>query len=98
MHHSCAGIVNCCEFSHRKIPGTGQHINRGEIIKSKIAEYSWEEDHRIQQDKTQILHTEENSIIRKLKETVFIKTAEQVISQPSIHVSTIWLPLLQDTK
>jgi hypothetical protein len=45
-----------------------------------------------------IVHKEENRTIRKPKGTVFIKTGEWVIRQPSIDTSTIRLPLLRDMK
>jgi hypothetical protein len=40
----------------------------GELFKSRIAEHSWDEDHRKQWNMTEIIHKEENRIIRKLKE------------------------------
>jgi hypothetical protein len=39
----------------------------GEISKSKITKYLWEEDYRIQWNKAQNIHKEEKRIIRKLK-------------------------------
>jgi hypothetical protein len=50
----------------------------GEISKSKTAEHVYE-DHRIQWNKAEIIHKEENRIIRKLKESVFIRTTEQAV-------------------
>jgi hypothetical protein len=61
---------------------------------SKIAEHSWIEDHCIQWDKEEIIHKRENMMTRELKELVFIKTTEHVTSQPSLDVSSIWLPPL----
>jgi hypothetical protein len=61
----------------------------GEITKSKIAEHSWDEDHRTQWDKTEILHKGES------RTTVLFKT-EWLNSEPGIDVITTWLPLLQD--
>lgn len=40
---------------------------------SKIAEYLWDEDHRIQWSKAQIIHKDKRRIIRKLKASVFIE-------------------------
>jgi hypothetical protein len=60
----------------------------------KTAEHSWDQDHRIEWNKAKTLHTEENRYIKKLNETVFIKTEEQVISQPRGDVSTIWHTML----
>jgi hypothetical protein len=50
------------------------------ISKSKIAEHSWDEDHKIQWNKAEIINKEEKRIIRKLKESVFIRTTEHAIS------------------
>ena len=62
-------------------------------------------EHRFQQDKASIINKEENSRIWKLKESAFIHCTDHVISQPSIDIIPIWLPitlynseLLSDTK
>jgi hypothetical protein len=44
----------------------------GKIAESKLAEYSWDKDHKVQWEETEILHKEEISTMRKLKEVVFI--------------------------
>jgi hypothetical protein len=67
------------------------NIKMGEMSESKTPEHSWDEDRRIQRNKTEIIYKEDNRIIRKLKESEFIKTGEQVISQPSIASSITWL-------
>ena len=67
----------------------------GKIDKSKIAEHSWEQKHRFQWDKASIISKEENSRIRKLKESVLIHCTHPVISQPSIDISPIWLPIIR---
>ena len=66
-----------------------------EIDKSKIAEHSWEQKHRFQCDKAGIISKEENSMIRKLKESTFIHYTDHVISQPRIDISLIWLPIIR---
>jgi hypothetical protein len=73
-------------------------IKMGEISKSKTAEYSWDEDYRIQWNKAEIIHKKENRITMKLKVLVSIRTAKQVISQSGLDVISIWLPLLWDKK
>ena len=60
------------------------------LKKSKI---TWEEKHRFQWDKANILSKVENSRIRKLKETAFIHCVDHVISQPSFDISPMWLPI-----
>jgi hypothetical protein len=48
----------------------------GEITKSKAGEHSWDEDHIIQQDKTEILHKVENRMSRKPKDIVLSITGK----------------------
>ena len=38
---------------------------------------------------------EENSRIRKLKESAFIHCTDHAISQPSICIRPIWLPIIR---
>jgi hypothetical protein len=44
----------------------------GKIAESELAEYSWDKNHNIQWDETEILHKEEISTMRKLKVVVSI--------------------------
>ena len=69
------------------------YIRNGEIDKSKIAEHSLEHKHGYQWDKASIIGKEKNSGIKKLKESAFNHCTDHVISQPSIDISPIWLPI-----
>jgi hypothetical protein len=40
----------------------------------------------------EIIH-KENRICRKLRESLLIGTVEQVMSQPSLDMGSMWLPL-----
>ena len=71
------------------------NTTNGEIDKSKLEEHSWGQKHRFQCDKASIISKEENSRIRKLKESAFIHCADHVISQPSSDISPIWLPIIR---
>ena len=71
------------------------NTTNGEIVKSKIAERSWEQKLRFQWDKTSIISKEENSRTGKLKESAFIHYTDHVISQPSIDINPIWLPIIK---
>jgi hypothetical protein len=42
-----------------------------------------------------LVHCKRTEIARKLKQSIFMRTAEQVISQPSRDVNSIWQPLLR---
>ena len=72
-----------------------RNTTNGEIDKSKIAEHSWEQKHRLQWDKASLIRKEENWKIRKLKESAFIHCTGHVISQPSIDISPIWLSIIR---
>ena len=71
------------------------NTTNGEIDKSKIAEHSREQKHKFQWDKASIISKEENSRVRKLKESAFIHCTDHVISQSSIDISPIWLPIFR---
>ena len=72
-----------------------RNTTNGEIDKCKIAEHSWEQKHRFQWGKANIISKEDNSRIRKLKESAFIRCTDYVINQPSIDISPIWLPIIR---
>ena len=77
---------------------TNEHkgnTTNGKIDKPKIAEHSWEHKHRFQWDKASIIDKEENSRITKLKESSFFHCTHHVISQISIDISPIWLPIIR---
>ena len=72
-----------------------RNTTSGEVDKSKTAEHSWVHKQRFQWKKASIISKEENSRIRKLKESAFIHCTDHVISQPSIDISLIWLPIIR---
>ena len=88
-------IRETCRPLQTRVKEHKQNITNGEIDKSKIAEHSWGQKHRFQWDKASIISKEGNSRIRKLKESAFIHCTDHVISQPSIDMSPIWLPLIR---
>ena len=87
LYCTCTGkyhfriLVSYIVNEHKRNP------TNGEIDKSKMAEHSWEKKHRFHWDKASILSTEENSRIKKLKESTFIHCTDHVISQPSTDIS-----------
>jgi len=72
-------------------PGTNGTQKMGGTSKSKIAESSWNGDHWIQWDKEEIFCKAGNGIALKLEEWIFIRTVEEIVNQPSLDVSSIWL-------
>lgn len=71
------------------------NINNGETDRSKIAEHVWEHYHQIDWDEAKILAKEENTTRRKLKEATYIALANQPISQASLEIKPIWMPILR---
>ena len=61
-----------------------RNTTNGEIDKFKIAEHLWEQKH-----KASIISKEENSRIRKLKESASIHCTDNLISQSIIEISHI---------
>jgi hypothetical protein len=53
----------------------------GETTRSKIAQHSWNENHRIQWDNAKIIHKERKRMTTKLTESVFIAATECEIDE-----------------
>ena len=103
--------MNCiykipCECERVYIGETGralqirvnEHKNlakKGLTEKSRIVEHAWNENHKIQWSNAKIVAKESNSIKRKLKEAAYIALTQDPISQPSIELKSIWIPLLR---
>ena len=88
-------VGETCRLLQTRVNEHKRNTTNGETDKSKIAEHSWEKKHIFQWDKESIISKIENSRIRKLKESAFIHCTDHVISQPSIDVSPIWLPIIK---
>ena len=80
-------IEATCWLLQTRVNEHKRNTANGEINKSKIAGHSWEQKHN------SIISKEENSRIRKLKESAFIHCTDHIISQPSIDISQIWLTI-----
>ena len=73
-------IGESCRPLQTRVNEHKRNTTNGEVDKSKIAEHSWEQKHRFQRDKASIISKEENSRIRKLKESAFIHCTDHLIS------------------
>ena len=82
-------IGETCRPLQTRVNEHKRNTTNGELDKSKIVEHSREQKHRFQWDKASIINKEENSRIRKFKESAFIHCTYHVISQPSIGISRI---------
>jgi hypothetical protein len=73
-----------------------QNFKEGLIEKSKLAQHAYEEDHKVMWDEARVLEVESNSRYRKYKESAHMACSTNPISQPSLDISPIWIPLISD--
>jgi predicted GIY-YIG superfamily endonuclease len=73
-----------------------QNLQQGLLEKSKLAQHAYEEDHRVGWDDARILDIENNSRYRKYKESAHMVCLTNAISQPSLDISPIWIPLISN--
>jgi hypothetical protein len=66
----------------------------GLLDKSKMAQHAYEEDHRVGWDEARFLEIESNSRYRKYKESDHMACLTNPISQPSLDISALWIPLI----
>jgi hypothetical protein len=75
----------------------GEHTNslkQGLMEKSRLAKHAYEEWHRIQWKET--VQTEANNICKMYKEAAHMACIMNPISQPSLEISPIWIPLIRE--
>jgi len=76
----------------------GEHkinLKNGLLDKSKLAQHAFEEGHQISWNEAKILQIERNSRSRKYKESALMACMNNPISQPSLEISPIWIPLIK---
>jgi hypothetical protein len=71
-----------------------QNHKEGLLEISKLAQHAFEEDHRVDWDEARILEIERNNRYRKYKESAHLACSTTPISQPSLDISPIWIPLI----
>ena len=71
------------------------NTRKGLTEKSKIAQHCWSESHKMCWDEARIIHREPHFYKRKVIEASYIKLADQPISQSSVEIRPLWLPLLR---
>lgn len=72
-----------------------RNTKNGETTSSKLAKHAWENDHKFKWEEAKILHHESHYYKRKFVEGALIKLHEKPISQSSIDVRPLWIPLLK---
>jgi hypothetical protein len=70
------------------------NLKEGLLDKSKLAQQAYEEDHRVGWDEARVIEIESNSRYRKYKESAHVACLRNTISQPSLDISPLWIPLI----
>jgi predicted GIY-YIG superfamily endonuclease len=96
-----------CECGRRYIGETGRplsvrlrehrhNLKEGHLETSKLAQHAFEEGHKVDWDEARILEIESNSRYRKYKESAHMACLINPISQPSLDISPIWIPVISN--
>jgi hypothetical protein len=80
--------VRLCEHKH--------NFKEGLLEKSNLAQHAYEEEHKVLWDEARVLEVERNSRYRNYKESAHMACFVNPISQPSLDISPIWIPLIND--
>jgi hypothetical protein len=72
------------------------NFKEGHLEKSKLAQHAYEEGHRVDWDEARILEIESNSRYRKYKISAHMACLIDPISQPSLDISPIWIPVINN--
>jgi hypothetical protein len=71
-------------------------LKEGLLEKSDLVQHAYKEGHRVIWDEARILEIENNSRHRKYKESARVACSKNLISQPNVDISPIWIPLIID--
>jgi hypothetical protein len=74
------------------------NLKQGLLEKSKLAQHAYEEGQCVKWDEAKTNQNKPNSIYRKYKESTHMACLENTISQPSLEMSPIWLPIIKEIK
>jgi hypothetical protein len=92
-----------CEFGRSYIGETGRHLatwlwehrhylKDGLLGNSELAQHAYKECHRVGWDDARILEIESNSRCRKYKKSAHMACLTNLMSQPRLDISPIWIP------
>jgi hypothetical protein len=66
------------------------------ILAVAVAKHAYEEGHKVGWDETSVLNIESHSKYRKYKEAAHMACYIDPISQPSLDISPIWIPIISN--
>jgi hypothetical protein len=106
LHRSRCVYEICCECGRFCVGETGRplsvrlkvhkyNLKEGLRERSKLAAHAFEEGHKMAWDQAEMLDAECNSLCRKHKEAAHIMCCNNPISQASVEMSPLWLPLIR---
>jgi hypothetical protein len=72
------------------------NLKQSLLDKSKLAQYAYEEGHKVDWDKARILDIESHSRYRNYKEAAHMACSNNPISKPSLDISPIWIPIIRN--
>jgi hypothetical protein len=70
------------------------NLTQGLLEKTKLAQYAYEEGHKICWNEVKVLQIESNTTYRKYKESAHTSLLHHPISQPSLDISPIWTSVI----
>jgi hypothetical protein len=74
----------------------GHKLQEGLLEKSNLAQHAYEVGHGVGWDDARVLEIESNSKYRKYKKSAHMACLTNPISQPSLAISPIWIPLVSN--
>jgi hypothetical protein len=94
-----------CECGRSYIGETGRPLtvrlrehsyNVKEVFLEKLAQHAYKGGHSVDWDEAMILEFESNSSYRKYKQSAHMACSTNPISQPSLDIPPIWIPLISN--
>jgi hypothetical protein len=70
------------------------NLTQGLLEKSKLAQHTCEESHETWWKEPKVLQIDPNTTYRKYEEPSHMYLVDHPTSQPSLHVSPFWTPIL----
>jgi hypothetical protein len=72
------------------------NLKQGLLEKSKLDKHAYEEGHKVGWDEARVLDIESHRKYRKYKEAAHMACYIDPISQPSLDISPIWIPIINN--
>jgi hypothetical protein len=77
-----------------RIKEQNYNLTQGLLEKSELAQYAYEEGHKICWNEAKVLQVEPNTTYRKYKESAHMSLVDYPISQPRLDISPTWTSII----